>query len=168
MAAKPKKYTGNVQFDIWGNLAEYDNSKYNNKVQVTADNFDNGQIVWDQWDGSARGYTKVPVFYTPDELEFVPYAIPQSRYGGSTVYIGEMNNYVTVPNFEFQDVLEYDDYGKSSYSTHFYMKAVHGGRKYRVFLKDLDLFIKEMNRGVMAGTFTFCKRGEKFGLKPVV
>lgn len=162
MAKAPKKYTGDVQFDVWGNLVDY---QYQGKVELTADNFDNGQIVLPIWDSTLRSQVMKPVFYTATELDLVIYPTPQTRYG--RIYVGECNRYFTVPNFEFQDTIEYDDYGSSTYSKFFVMKSQITGRSYRVFLKDLKDFIKIMDKGVVTGMFTFCKRNNKFGLKPV-
>lgn len=170
MTKKPKKvkpYVGNVQFDVWGNLVEWER---NDKHYLTDDNFENGQIVVETWDYVTRATIKKPVAYTPDQLELVMYPSPQPRTGywnNQSLYIGEINNYYNVPNYEFQDVLEYAGIDKGQYSTHFTFKTVHGGQSYRVFNQDFDAFVKNMNRGQLAGTFTFCKRNSKFGLKVV-
>lgn len=164
MAKAPKKYTGNIQFDVWGNLVDWERT---DKVYLNDDNFENGKIVLDhQWDNVIKQYVKKPVFFTPDELGLVLFPTPQTRnHWSNDLYIGEMNMFVNMPNFEFQDTLEYDDYGSTLYTKFFCMKSRTTGRQYRVFLKELKSFIEIMDKGVCSGTFTFCKRNHKFGLQ---
>lgn len=167
---KPKPYTGLVQFDVWGNLAEWERA---DKEYLTDDNFQNGQILLDTWDHSQGGYIKKPVFFTPQELELEIYPtpglanVPHWHKSHGKVTIGQINMFVNKPNFEFTDTLEYHDYGSSQYSKYFIMKSLTTGANYRVFIKHLKSFIDIMDKGVCTGTFTFCKNGQKYGLKPV-
>jgi len=41
------------------------------------------------------------------------------------------------------------------------------GQVFQVFLTDLSKMIPHMRDGIIEGTFTFCKRGQNFGIKLV-
>jgi len=165
MAKKTKHYTGNITFDVWGNMQEY---SHINDISLTEDNIDFGAILLDEWDSKLRQHVRKPVFYTPDQLqiEFFDNPQPRSQWDlNGKDYIAKIKSGVEVPNFVFNDTLEYHEhyYGRSS--TCFYVKSQTTSRIYRVFLKDLESFIRNMDKGVMTGDFTFSKKGYKFGIK---
>lgn len=169
MAKKVKHYVGDVHFDVWGNLQEQHGI---HTLQICDDNIDMGDIWLDKWDDVSRQQVKKRIFYTPDELNIKFYDQPKPRSqwdynNGKGDYIAEIQSGVAVPNYVFSDTLEYDThyYGRSS--TCFYVKSHTDNKVYRVFLKDLDLFIRKMDKGIITGDFTFCKKGYKFGIKPV-
>lgn len=166
MAKKVKHYVGNVQFDIWGNMSEYG---YGTQVEhLTDKNFDNGNIVMPKWDATLKAQVMAPVFYGGDELGLTFYDVPTVKnQWDSTLYIAEMKSGVERPNFVFNDTLEYHEHYYGRTSTCFYVKSQTTGQVYRVFLKDLESFIRNMDKGVITADFTFCKKGYKFGIKMV-
>lgn len=162
MATKaPKKYKGNVQFDIWGNLSDY---FYANRQRITADNFDcNGKIQMERWDDVARAYVMRPVFWTEQELDIKPY----TDIINPNKYVAEINNQVEIPNYEFNDTLEYLTHYTGRSSTSYTFKSLNTGRIFRVFSTDIEFFIRKMDKGIITGDFTFRKKCHKFGIIPV-
>lgn len=70
----------------------------------------------------------------------------------------------TEPNFEFYDEMELVT---SRYHKSFYVKSNITGNCYTLFPTDFDdmLTRTDIIKGVIKGIFTFCKKGEKFGVK---
>lgn len=70
------------------------------------------------------------------------------------------------PNHVFQDTLTLVTYGRGRSSVTFEMKRKNG-KTVSVFVSDFCDMIRAMNRGVVAGAFTFTKKGANYGCKMV-
>lgn len=69
-------------------------------------------------------------------------------------------------NYEFEATLTFKEFrrGRSAFNAYF----IDGdGMQYSMFLTDFTDCIPIMNRGRVAGRFTFCKRGANYGLRLV-
>lgn len=72
-------------------------------------------------------------------------------------------------NYMFTDTLLITSVRRGRSSVHFILKDIRGEREYSMFLTDmLDLICSTgICKGIVSGTWTFCKRGKNFGLKMV-
>jgi hypothetical protein len=70
------------------------------------------------------------------------------------------------PNQEFTATMKYVGYsrGKSSVSMHMEDEA---GTTYSMFISDFEVIIPLMALGVIRAKWTFCKKGQNYGLKLV-
>jgi len=66
-------------------------------------------------------------------------------------------------NFEFDDVLVYQDFRRGRSAAYFEFKRKSTDTDVTVFLKELHDMIPFMVRGEVTGRFTFIKRGENYG-----
>lgn len=69
-----------------------------------------------------------------------------------------------VDNYEFDDELEFDgfSFGRSAAST--ILKSKRDGKQYQMFMNDFSKEVPTLVGGVMTGRFTFCKRGQNYGI----
>ena len=99
------------------------------------------------------------------------YQIPFDSNGDMLTYAGHgMMHGTTVTwkdNFQWDDNLEYESYGKGMSAIHIYFRSLVSGKKYTMFMTDFHDIIKDMVTGRLSGTFTFQKRGMNFGVRRI-
>ena len=79
----------------------------------------------------------------------------------------ERYGYHYVDNFEWEDTIEYECFGRGTSAAHLYFRSTITGKSYQMFLKDFEDIVKLLVDGKVTGTFTFCKRGQNYGIKIV-
>jgi len=74
-----------------------------------------------------------------------------------------------VENCEFEAVLEFQGFCRGRSAAYAEFLDLSEGVKYTMFLKDLDELIKnrDISWGQVHSIFTFCKRGQNYGIKLV-
>lgn len=77
----------------------------------------------------------------------------------------ETYGYKYVDNFEWDDILEYENFGRGTSAAHLYFKSTLTGKSYQMFLKDFENIVKRLVDGKVSGKWTFCKRGQNYGVK---
>lgn len=77
---------------------------------------------------------------------------------GSSPYVDWKDNY------EFEDTLIIRKSIRGTSSTKFIFEG-SDGKNYEVFVKDMVDMFNHSIKGKIHGMFTFCKRGENYGLK---
>jgi hypothetical protein len=77
----------------------------------------------------------------------------------------EIYGYKYVDNFEWEDTLEYESFGRGTSAAHLYFKSTITGKSYQMFLKDFEDIVKLLVDGKVSGIWTFCKRGQNYGVK---
>ena len=73
----------------------------------------------------------------------------------------------TLPNFEFEDTLTFDSYGKGRSSVTFYLTRKSTGKGVTMFISDFTEIVGKMVNGEITGKFTFAKRGQNYGCRLV-
>lgn len=73
-------------------------------------------------------------------------------------------------NFTFYGTVSFKEFARgrsAAYAVVQVWEAKRGRRPYEaiVFLKDLGEMLTHMDRGTIVGTFTFCKRGQNYGMR---
>lgn len=110
----------------------------------------------------AKGDYKIP-FSDGNQLDY-----PNCTYGPYVSGVGcksfpcEM-----VDNFEFEDTLKFESYGKGRSSVTFNMRRQSNGKKVTMFLSDFAEIVPFMVGGCLYGLFTFTKRGQNYGCKRI-
>jgi len=89
-----------------------------------------------------------------------------AQWDMGTYYV-EKFGYKYIDNFEWEDTLEYECFGRGTSAAHLYFKSTITGNSYQMFLKDFEDIVKLLVDGKVTGTFTFCKRGQNYGIKIV-
>ena len=93
------------------------------------------------------------------------YKIPFDNAGNQLDYEGwgcaEMRD-----NFEFEDTLTFQSYGRGRSSVTFTFKRVNG-QTVSMFVSDFSDIVNKMNHGHVTGRFTFVKKGQNYGCKMV-
>lgn len=87
-----------------------------------------------------------------------------SEYDAGPYYVKNYG-YKYVDNFEWEDTLEYETYGRGTSAAHLYFKSTITGKSYQMFLKDFGNIAKRLIDGKVSGKWTFCKRGQNYGVK---
>jgi hypothetical protein len=88
-------------------------------------------------------------------------------------------NYIAVAptfkdNYEWDGVLRIDDYSRGRSAAYFNLVGDYEKREYTMFMSDLYVALKNvgctpgLNGPVMEGRWTFCKKGQNYGVKLVV
>jgi hypothetical protein len=94
--------------------------------------------------------------------------IPFGKDGNPLVYAreGQYNLEKWVPNYTFDDVLTIDGITRGRSAAQFNLSG-SDGRKYTMFMTDMFDVIKraDIHRGMIAGTWTFQKRGQNYGVR---
>lgn len=67
-------------------------------------------------------------------------------------------------NYEFFTTLTFSHFMRGRSAAYAIFTST-SGVKYSMFLKDLEIVIPHLKNGTLSGTFTFCKRGQNFGVK---
>jgi len=108
-----------------------------------------------------------------------PLMIPFSTKDGSLLqYTGTLpdspqdercNNgrWIWKENFVFEDDMQFIGFYRGCSSAGATFKSLNDGKECNVFLKDLsDMILADGFRsGIIRGKFTFCKRGQNYGMK---
>lgn len=74
-----------------------------------------------------------------------------------------------VQNFLWSDTIVVDRIERGQSSAHFIIYSEISGKEYCMFMKDLLDLIKKhtVENGRISGCFTYCKRGQNYGIKIV-
>jgi hypothetical protein len=88
-------------------------------------------------------------------------------FEGESIWDHTKNAYkpnIMIDNVPFSAIMTYDGYyrGRSAAGMTFKDEK---GIPYTVFLTDFEKFIPIMDKGVVTGTFIYCKRGRNYGIK---
>lgn len=92
---------------------------------------------------------------------------PDEVKGSLVSYQGAVgSNIEYVENKVFDETLTYQGYGRGRSSSVFYWTDATGA-KYQMFMSDMNdlLFHKEVTNKQVTGTWTYCKKGQNFGIK---
>jgi hypothetical protein len=104
--------------------------------------------------------------YYQEEVRSKPDKVKGSllTYEGDTHYYKD--NFEMIKNKVFEETLTYAGYGRGRSSAVFYFKDSTGA-DYQMFMTDMDdlLKSKDILNGQVAATWTFCKRGQNYGIK---
>lgn len=73
-----------------------------------------------------------------------------------------------LPNYEFQDVLKFEEFERGRSAAHAVFKSLKDNKRYPMFLKDLSDAIERLVGGTLSGQFTFQKRGQNYGVALVL
>lgn len=93
------------------------------------------------------------------------YKIPFNKNGNMMGWSSSYNaNTIWVDNYEFEDTLTIIGSTRGNSSTKFIFKGSYE-KRYEVFVKDMFDMCLHMINGNVTGKFTFCKRGENYGLR---
>jgi hypothetical protein len=99
------------------------------------------------------------------------YLIPFNSKGNMVKYSGDRDIVEWKDNFEFYAHIHFLNFERGRSAAHAIFEGpeddVAEGKIYQVFLTDLAIMIPYMNQGLVEGTFTFCKRGQNYGVKLV-
>jgi len=68
-------------------------------------------------------------------------------------------------NYEFEDILKYSGFSRGNSSCTIQFRSINSGKEYTMFMKELNDCIDKLVEGKLTGKFTFCKRGENYGIK---
>ena len=101
----------------------------------------------------AKGNYKIP-FYKGNMLGYVDYFM-------------EKNDEVEwIDNYVFTTTMTIGDYGRGRSSISIYMRD-ENGKEYTMFISDFMevVTIKGIENGKFSGEFTFCKKGQNYGLQ---
>ena len=108
------------------------------------------------------------------------YQIPFDRHGNQMHYPNnqwfhnEHGAYVMEAptfkdNYVFQDTLIIHGYSRGRSAACFEAKSNTTGKGFTIFLKDFIEIVKthDISHGYVSGIWTFCKRGQNYGLKKI-
>jgi hypothetical protein len=81
----------------------------------------------------------------------------------------KVDDIVWKENFEFEDTLELTGMSRGRSAANFNLKSITDGKNYNLFMTDtVDLIQNStINKGKITGRWTFCKRGQNYGVKIV-
>lgn len=79
----------------------------------------------------------------------------------------EQYGYHYEDNFEWEDTLKYETFGRGTSAAHLWFRSTITGKEYMMFLTDFSNIVELLVEGKLTGTFTFCKRGANYGVKYV-
>jgi len=94
------------------------------------------------------------------------YKIPFDKKGDLCYYPDSWRVAQWLDNWEFKATVTVIGYSRGNSAANFDV-ADEAGNSYTVFLTDMLEMLKhpDFNAGVLTATFTFCKRGQNYGLK---
>jgi len=98
----------------------------------------------------ATGDYKIPFDSAGNQLDYAGYGCAEMR-----------------ENFEFNDTLTFQSYGRGRSSVTFTMKRFGTNTNVSMFVSDFSDIVNKMNHGAITGTFTFVKKGQNYGCKLV-
>lgn len=93
------------------------------------------------------------------------YQIPFDDKGNMLTYDWGYNVIHHVDNHEFEDELEYVDYGRGRSSVTFKFKRLQTGTTVEFFVSTFSDIIPHINEGKIHGRFTFVKQGSNYSCK---
>lgn len=99
---------------------------------------------------------KIP-FDPKGDLHEYPVEYPAPHNKGNSIW---------VDNYEFEDTLSLEGWGRGRSSVTFQMKRLRGG-VVSVFVSDFFDMALNMVNGSIQARFTFCKKGQNYGCKLV-
>jgi len=158
---KKKQYTGEVPFDYFGNPSDHDN---NNLIHLTKDNFQNGLLRLQTFDATQRKWAVKFVDNPPADFE-INYLDQPDKYRPDV--IATIPRFLRIPNFEFDDKIKYVACHKGRYSVSFSFESLINQKTYSMFASRFDEAVPFMDKGIIEGRFTFCKRGPSYSLEIV-
>ena len=73
-------------------------------------------------------------------------------------------------NFEFEDTLKLTGMSRGRSAANFNLQSETTGKDYNVFMTDMVHLFQNanINKGYVIGKWTFCKRGQNYGIKLIV
>lgn len=75
-------------------------------------------------------------------------------------------NVIWRDNFVFEDTISYDGYSRGRSAAYFHFKGTND-KSMTMFLSDFEDVIPYLNNGKVSGKFTFCKKGQNYGVKMI-
>jgi hypothetical protein len=159
---KKKQYTGEVPFDYFGELVDREYN-FHRSIQLTPDNFVNGLLRLNHYDHTQCRWVLKDVTNPPADFE-ITYLDPSDPLYKTKGVVATIPTTLRIPNYEFDDKLEYQTCNRGSYSVGFSFKSVNTNKIYPMFMKDFDEIVSKMNCGILEGRFTFCKRGPSYAI----
>jgi hypothetical protein len=91
--------------------------------------------------------------------------IPFDRDGNQLMYPGWDTQFS--PNEIFTDTLQFYDYGRGRSAAYFTFVRMSNRKRVHMFMTDFGDVVPMLSGGCIGGTFTFCKRGQNYGVKLV-
>ena len=68
-------------------------------------------------------------------------------------------------NWEWEDTITYSGYGRGTSSCVICFKSEALNQHVNMFMTDFNYVVKSLEKGQLKGKFTFCKRGQNYGVK---
>lgn len=158
---KKKYYEGQIPFNCFGDQLHY--PEFDRLDYVSTKNWD-GKNIWKEVYNYPENKRIILDYFSHQELGFKLFDKPETHhYFGECV--GTINSIVWKDNFIFQDTLIYSTYLRGRSAAYFEFISTTKNTNYTVFLKDFEEgFVMQMDKGEISGSFTFCKRGQNYGL----
>lgn len=110
--------------------------------------------------------TKWRVPFRKDTHEMLGWVEP-SRTPGHKHYIYGTSHVTDLDwydNFEFNDTMQFSHFECGRSAVHIIFWSKKDERKYQMFLTDFERIVPKLENGVINGSFTFCKRGQNYGV----
>jgi len=157
---KTKKFLGNIPFDYFGNPSDHDAA--HQSIYLTKDNFQHGLLHLPTFDETKKQWVMKPIDNPPADFEinYLDQPLPYRRD-----VIATIPRFLYIPNFEFDDKIKYIACHKSRYSVSFSFQSLINQRTYSMFASRFDDAVAFMDKGIIEGRFTFCKRGPSYSLE---
>lgn len=70
-------------------------------------------------------------------------------------------------NYEFEDTMEIVGMNRKGHSITYIMVSKTDHKKYSIFIKEMLNILQNgsVNKGIVSGSWTFCKRGQEYSLR---
>jgi len=164
--AKSKHYVGKIPFDIYGNQLHYPEGY---PIELKAENLHEDGFWYVKHHNWGAPETFKKIFFQSEVKELAEPKVTRWDHNKTGVkdVIAEINGYIEVDNYIFEDTLIYETYSRGRSAAYFTLKSVKDDRTYSVFLSDFGSIIKLMHYGKVTGGFTFGKKGSNFGLQMI-
>lgn len=154
-----KNYIGKIPFNIFGDQLHYPES-YSGEYTTDSAKIENGKLfVKNYWDKEFR-----PAFFDAKTLNLQIFNPPKKVQNYNYCIIAKTDDIIWINNYVFSDVLIFDGYSRGRSAAYFYFKSTTDNRRYTCFLADFESILFEMKNGIISGGFTFCKRGQNYGI----
>ena len=161
---KQKKYQGEIPFNIFGDQLHYPEGHV---LELKAENFrEDGVYAITEY---YPEHIWRKIYFQDQVREYAEPKVTRWDYDkkGIKDIIGEIGPFIELNNYEFTDTLVYSGYSRGRSAAYFNFKSKTDERNYTVFLTDFEEMVFKMANGEITGKFTFCKRGQNFGLKMI-
>lgn len=111
-----------------------------------------------------KGDYRIP--YNPETGDIYDYA--QFKEGDALPPYYQ-DKYAWMDNHEFEDTMQFTSYYRGRSAAGLCLKSLATGVCYSMFMTDFNDVLASCNilKGVVSGTWTFCKRGQNYGIKMV-